>query len=473
MENDLLIGLMTEPDKVIAKIREQSKDVAKILEFRNEYLKHERNIRDTQIGKTQTDKDVGAGEKSKRIKAVRTPVNFAKKIVTTATAFEVGKPVTLIPSEENDLSNLVYQTWKVNRIDSSVQKLVSLRKSETQAAIQFYISDLKTDSILNKILVKMSLKVQAKEIKSKILDNSKGVMTPYFDGTGNLILFMWEYTAKNSNGKETKYVEIWDELNYHFLNDESGKLLYAEKGIIPHGFDRIPIVYDEQDDPEWFVVRELIDRFETALSKLGGSNDYTAYPILQIFGEIKSFPDKEDNGKVLNFPIKIDDQGKAVHGRGEFLTADNSAENAKIEFEYLKELIFSISHTPDLSFDNVKGLGSVSGIALKLMFLDAIVKATMNEGQNRTMIERIINIIISGTTKTTNTTTAKMGQSLYFDIIFNSIIPTDLQAASEVIRSLKESGLLSTATAIKLLDMVEDPVEEMNLIKAEKPKTEV
>ena len=66
-----------------------------------------------------------------------------------------------------------------------------------------------------------------------------------------------------------------------------------------------------------------------------------------------------------------------------------------------------------------------------------------------------------------------MGQSLYFDIIFNSIIPTDLQAASEVIRSLKESGLLSTATAIKLLDMVEDPVEELELIKSEKPKTEV
>ena len=85
-------------------------------------------------------------------------------------------------------------------------------------------------------------------------------------------------------------------------------------------------------------------------------------------------------------------------------------------------LPFEVSNNK-LSFDNVKGLGTVSAVALKLLFLDAIIKATMNEGENRTMIERIVNIIVSGIVNTTNTTLAKEAQSLYFDIIFNSIIP--------------------------------------------------
>jgi len=466
MEEELLLQLKTDPESVIEKIRKQSKDNATITEYQKEFKDHDRTIRESQVGNIQKDKVIGSGEKSKSVKTVKIPIDFARKIVSTATAFEVGKPVTLIPSEVNALSDLIKMIWKTNRIDSLLQKLVSLKKSETQGAIQFYIADIADNSLFKKILNFLKLGKQVKEIKSKLLDNSKGVMTPFFDGSGNMILFMWEYKAKNQNDQEINHVEIWDSANYHYLNDEGGKMAYLDK-VMPHGFDRIPIVYVNQDEPEWFVVRELIDRFETSLSKLGGSNDYTAYPLLQIFGTVNSFPDKDDSGKILEFPIKIDDDGKPVHGKAEFLTADNAAESAKLEFDNVKDLIYSISHTPDLSFDNVKGLGTVSGVALKLLFLDAVIKATMNEGDNRTMIERILNIITSGVVKTTNTGLAKFSESLYYDIVFNSIIPDDVKTATDIITSLKEAGLISTISAIKLLDLVENPEDELKLINSE------
>ena len=465
MEEEFLLILKTEPDKVIAKIKEQSKDSAKILAYQKEYKDHDRTIRDSQVGNIQKDKLVGTGEKAKNVKAVRIPIDYQKKIVSTATAFEVGKPVTLIPSEISDLSELINLIWKSNRIDALLQKLISLKKSETQGAIQFYITDIKENSLFGKILNMLKLKSQKKEIKSKLLDNTKGVMTPYFVGD-NLIAFMWEYKAKNTDGKELNHVEIWDNANYHYLNDETGKMAYFNKSI-SHGFDRIPIVYVDQDEPEWFIVRELIDRYETSLSKLGGSNDYTAYPLLQIFGEVNSFPEKDDSGKVLQFPIKVDDDGKQIHGKAEFLTADNSAESAKLEFDSVKDLIYSISHTPDLSFNNLKGMGDVSGVALKLMFLDAVIKSTMNEGDNRTMIERILNIITSGVVKTTNMGLAKFSETLYYEIIFNSIIPDDVKTATDIITSLREAGLLSTVTALKLIDMVDNPEDEIKLIQEE------
>lgn len=466
---DLLGQLGTDPGAVIAKIKLQSKEFAKIEEFKKEYYKHDRTIRPEQVGVIQKDKAVGTGEKAKNAKAVRIPINFPKKIVTTATAFEVGKPVTLVASVESDLTKLIDQIWKSNRLNAAIQKLITIKKTETQAAIQFYILDLDQMSRFGKVLKIFGLGEQKKEIKAKILDNTSGKMTPYFDGSGNMIAFMWEYVTKEGD-KSVNNVQIWDTKNVHNLNDSSGSMKYADKGMLLHGFDRIPIVYASQDEPEWFDVKELIDRMETSLSKLGGSNDYSAYPLLMLFGEVTNLPDKDDDGKVLVFPMKKDDDGKYVNGKAEFLTASNATESIKLELENLKGFIYSISQTPDLSFDNVKGLGTVSGVALKLLFLDAMIKAMSNEGENRTMIERIINIIISGISVTTNTKMSTEAASLYYDIIFNSIIPDDLQTASEIITSLRTAGLISKQTAIKLLDLVEDPKAELELIKSEVPE---
>ncbi|RTK93002.1 MAG: phage portal protein, partial [Neisseriaceae bacterium] len=129
MEN-LLDRLKTEPEKVVETIRAKTKSRENIDNYQKEFYQNDRTIRDMQVGKVQKDKNVGTGNNTKLVKAVRIPIKFAKKIVTTATAFEVGKPVTIVPSEENNLSKLIAQLWKVNRIDSKIQKLITLKKSE-------------------------------------------------------------------------------------------------------------------------------------------------------------------------------------------------------------------------------------------------------------------------------------------------------------------------------------------------------
>jgi SPP1 family phage portal protein len=463
---DLIAELISDPKSAIATIKLKSKDFEKITEYRKEFKEFNRELRPTQVGIIQKDKVIGNGEKSKLVKAVRIPINFAKKIVTTSTAFEVGKPVTLIPSVESELSKLIALIWKTNRIDSMIQKLVSLCKTETQGALNFYISDIKQEGLFNKILAALKLKA-SKEIKVKLLDNTSGTMTPYFDAIGNMILFMWEYKTV-VNGKTINNVQIWDEKLSYICNDTDGSFKLISK--LPHGFDRIPMVYVSQEQPEWFDVKDLIDRFEVAISKGGGANDRTAHPILAIIGEISSLPDANDDGKVINLTKKVDDNGNIIQSEAKFLESSGGNESHKNELELIWKLIFSISQTPDLSFDNLKSLGNVSGVALKLMFLDAIIKATMNEGDNRTMIERIINIIMSGIVTTTNTSMKTSASELYYDINFNSILPDDLASASDIIIKLKEAGLLSSESAIKMLDIVENPVDELNKINKEKPE---
>jgi hypothetical protein len=277
---ELLKLILSDPKSAIAKIKLKSKDAAKITEYRKELKESDRKLRDTQVGNIQKDKNIGTGEKAKLVRAVRIPINFAKKISTTATSFEVGKPATLIPSVENDLTSLLSLIWKTNRIDAAIQKLVYLKKTETQGALNFYISDIKQDGLFNKILATLRLKA-AKEIKTKVLDNTTGTMTPYFDNNGNMVLFMWEYQTQSLENKTINNVQIWDEKTSYVINDTDGTMKGVSK--LPHGFDRIPIVYVSQEEPEWFDVKELIDRFEVAISKGGGANDRTAHPILATY----------------------------------------------------------------------------------------------------------------------------------------------------------------------------------------------
>ncbi len=295
-------------------------------------------------------------------------------------------------------------------------------------------------------------------------------MTPVFDEQDSMILFMWEFKTLNIDGKAINNVQVWDKVNRYDYSDASGSMIATETK--PHGFDRIPIVYVSQDEPEWFDVKEMIDRLETTLSKLGGSNDYTAYPLLKIFGEIESFPEKEQNGKVLQFPIKVNDEGKEVKGDAQFLESQGASESMELELEKLESFIYSISDTPNLSFDNVKGIGSLSGVAIKLMFMGAIIKASINEGYNRTMIERMINIIISGITNTTNTSLSNEANGLYYEIQFNSVLPDDLKEAVEIASSAVEAGIMSKKTAVEYLGMNEDTDEELGLIEGDREVTE-
>lgn len=459
----LIKSLKAGSQDALTEIKSQTPDYSKIQEYIKEYKNRDRNLRDSQIGNTQKDKIIDG----KQIPAVRIPVNFAKKIVTTSAAFEVGKPATLTPSDPNDLYKVVMAVWKVNRMDALIQKLLILKKSQTQGAIQFYIKTVesKSTSFLGKALVKAGLKKGVKEIKAKVLDNDKGRMTPYFNDQGNMILFMWEYQAK-LDGKNINFIQVWDEKNCYYFDDSKEKMDLVK--TLPHGFDRIPIVYVNQEYPEWFDVQEMIDRYETSLSKLGNSNDYAAYPILKTYGKVINLPGRDENGKVINFPIEVDDEGNEHHGDAEFLVADNATDSTKLELESLEKLIHYISHTPNISFDNIKGISSLSGIALKLMFLDAMIKASMNEGDNRTMIERMLNIIMSGIVNTTNTPLKSQVDNLYFEVEFNNILPDDLKEAVDIVSSAVSSGVMSKRTAVEYLGMNSDIEQELKLINEEK-----
>lgn len=431
---------------------------------KNEYNENDRTIRNTQVGNIQKDKTVGTGDKRRIVKPVRIPIPFQKKIVKTATAFEVGAPVSIIPSEENALSDEILRLFRVDRLDDKINKMVSLKKSELQCALLFTIKDLSPNNIFNTILGTNN----KKEIKSRILKNDNGNMYPYFDSMGDMIAFTWDFTTINEKGDKVDNSWVYDEKFIYRFSNSSGKFILDQK--VAHGFSKIPIVYIKQDKVEWEDAKIMIDRLEVAISKLGDSNDYTGHPILKLYGDVKGAPEKDESGKAFVLEQKVTKDGKTLSADVDFLTYDQAPEAVALEIENLEKYIYSLTSTPDISFDSIKGLGNISGVALRLMFLDSIVKASSNEGENRTMIERIINVLISGNLTTTNTKLKSLATNTIFDVKFNSIIPNDIDTLVKTLQIGVNSKFISQETAIEqlgLVDSTEDEISRINTVKTD------
>lgn len=453
--------LKNDPQKAIHQLTVNSKNTNEIEKLQKEYKEIDRDERSTQIGQMQKDKMVGKGDKRRLVKGVRIPIPFQNKIVTTATAFEVGEPITILPTEKNKFSEEIERLWKANRTDSVLQKAKTLQKSELQCAILFYIKDLEGDKNLGKPVGLNN----TKEIKLKILENKNGKMSPYFDSFGDMKAFVWEFTTKNTEDKEVKHAWVYDENNVYKISNKTSKMVLESNQ--EHGFGKIPVVYCSQEKEEWFTVQKMIDRLEVTLSKLGAANDYSGQPILKLFGEVISAGDKDEDGKAMRFPMKVTDEEKVVSGDAKFLERENAPESVKLEIDRLEKYIYSMTSTPDISFDNMTGIGAISGVAIKLMFLDAMVKAKLNEGENRTIIDRILNIFIAGNIKTVNTGLKTEATKTYFDIQFNSILPDDLKETVETLAAAVQGRIMSIETAVESLDMTSDLNEELTKIKSE------
>ena len=79
----------------------------------------------------------------------------------------------------------------------------------------------------------------------------------------------------------------------------------------------------------------------------------------------------------------------------QYVSWQSAPEAVKLEIETLLKMIYTITQTPDISFDSVKGLGAISGIALKLLFMDAHLKVQDKREIFDEYLQRRVNIILA------------------------------------------------------------------------------
>ena len=95
--------------------------------------------------------------------------------------------------------------------------------------------------------------------------------------------------------------------------------------------------------------------------------------------------------------------------------------------------IFSGASCPDLSFDNLIGIGDLSGVAREFMTIDAKIKATEQMEIFGPVVQRCVAIVQAGMARISHIKNAGAIEGNYFEVKFGSILPKNL---TEILQNL-------------------------------------
>lgn len=336
-------------------------------------------------GNDSGDKVIDTGEDSgnyRTEKVARIAVALQKLIVGRAAAFCFGNPVAYKATPETDGEKVVLKALerilKDNKTTSKNRKIARAIFGYKECAELWYVQEKAKPHNTYGFPTKSKLRCA---LFSPMFGDT---LYPYFDGAGDLVAFSRSYSRIDSDKKRFDYFETYtDTEHWLWVNEGSGyKIVDGFPKKVAIG--KIPIVYGYQEYFETQDVDSLIDRLEKLLSNFADTNDYHASPKIFTTGEIVGFAKKGESGAII--------QGEEG-ATAQYLSWQNAPESVKLEIETLLKMIYTISQTPDISFESVKGLGAISGIALKLLFMDAHLKVQDKKEIFDDYLQRRVNVI--------------------------------------------------------------------------------
>ena len=154
----------------------------------------------------------------------------------------------------------------------------------------------------------------------------------------------------------------------------------------------------------------------------------------------------------------------------QYLSWAQAPEAVKLEIETLLRMIYTITQTPDISFDSVKGLGAISGVALKLLFMDAHLKVRDKREIFDDYLQRRLSIIQAFLAKMNakDSAFAAACESLTIEPEIVPFMIDDEQAQVNLLMSATgQKAIVSRKTAVQQLGWVNDTEAELEQIEAE------
>lgn len=401
-----------------------------------------------------------------------------KKIVLLAATFLGSPTLSCTPAQgvEADMFSVLNTVCEDNKLNYKFKEISKTTMSERECAELWYTQEAEADYWEGTPIAGSKFK-----LRMRILSPSKGdTLFPAYDIYGDMVAFGRYYetvdTLPNSLVQQNKvcHFDVYTKDRFYFMTKGEKETVWtynteptsesatpeqkaaAPKGI-PNIIGKIPVIYYSQPITEWSDVQEMIERLEKKISNHGDSNDYFDSPIVVASGKVEGFSKKGEQGKLLQA-----ENGATVS----YLEAQYAPESMKMEIDNLIKFIHTYTHTPDISFENIKGLGTFSGIALKMFFMDAHLKAADKEEIFGQGVQRRINYLKEALAKISS----KLIPALRLIVRpkFEYFLPQDVDGEVNTIVKAYEAGIISLQTAVKLNPLVEDTVSELGLIKAEK-----
>lgn len=398
-------------------------------------------------------------------KVARIAVALQRLIVKRAVAFTFGNPVAYDadPQSEDEKDLL----GAVNRVFHDVKEKTLNRRvarslySTTEVAELWY--PVETEEAHDLYGFNKNIKFRVALFSPAFGDK----LYPYFDDTRDLVAFSREFTKKDNDLVTRTYFETYTKDTHYLWQSEGINGVDSKNWALVEGYPKqlaigkIPVVYGSQPSVEWEEVQSLIDRLEKLLSNFADTNDYHASPKIFVKGKILGFARKGEAGAIIE-----GEDGAEAH----YLSWASAPESVKVEISTLLQLIYTITQTPDISFESVKGIGAVSGIALQLLFMDAHLKVQDKMEVFDDFLTRRVNIV-KAYLAAANLPWKKAADRLAIEPRITPYIIEDEQSKINMLQAANgQKPVASQKTTLRRLGWAEDVDAELADIQAEEDR---
>lgn len=395
------------------------------------------------------DKVVDKGDKRKIVTRSRLPIPYQQYINEMSVVFLYGRPVkwNCTTDDTKDAFAAFKRLIKRTRFDSKIRQCKRIAGSETESALLFRV--FKNDE-------------GKADCQARVLANSKGdTMYTLFDIYENLLSFGWEYSS-STNGEIIRHFNVYTAgITFYCTNAGNGWSVSEEKNLV----GKIPVILFRQKT-EWDGVEHLIEREEYIISRTADTNDYFSDPHLIISADLKSsLSDKDVENKTMS--VKSE---KGVSDMAKYLTWDSAPESKKWEIEQLRKHILTKSFTPDVDFEQMKGLSNISGKALKQMMLLADIKASRHKETHDELLDRTASLLTSIIANVLDIALKPQCDKMEIEHEFQEPFGEDItEMISNLVKS-KDGGIISAQGAIERNPLIKNSEAELARVEEEKEK---
>ena len=355
--------------------------------------------------------------------------------------FLLGNPIKWqLTTEDGDSDTFAEFTsfLRSMRFNTIMRQAKRTAGAETEAAILFHIYQDNAGTA---------------SVAPIVLSHSKGyILRPLFDQYGNLLAFGYGYSLKE--GPST--VE-------HFDIETPSTIYEARKGNIgwevtsrPNPTEKINVIYIQQPKA-WEGAQQRIAREEKMDSGIADTNNYFADPIAAVTVDaLKSLPDPNVPGGVVQL---------TKEGRFEYINPPIASELQANEKRDLNTSILFDTFTPDLSFEAMKGLGTLSGEAIRrAMALGYMKRDNLREIYD-IAVDRAKNLILAIMSKVTHIGLASKLEALEIEHDFAEPFNEDVTQTWTALGRAVNDGIMSLETAVKKMGVADNPEEEIQRIR--------
>ncbi|SFG56475.1 phage portal protein [Prevotella sp. KH2C16] len=233
------------------------------------------------------------------------------------------------------------------------------------------------------------------KLKCKTFSPMSGVhLYPLLNEMDDMLAMSFEYTKKVKD-KEVTYFETYTEDKHYIWKQgldsggwESVLTQITEDGEIANGEDivlkKIPGIYAWKSEPVYDGLSSFRSEIEYSLSRNSNVIAYNSAPLLKVSGGLKGQEEKGEAYRIFRCE---------TGGDVSYVSWSQSIEALKYHVDKMEKLYWAQAQIPDISFENMKGLGNIGYEARQALLTDAHLRIDDEKEMWIEFLERECNVI--------------------------------------------------------------------------------